>query len=506
GGGSGARKAYVTEGLVDYVSLMNARNPKRLLEAHSATAGKVLAPTPRRPLGKSANFASVTADGHIPDTRVTRLANGFTVATETNPNFQTATVGVWIDAGSRFESEKTNGAAHFLEHMAFKGTKTRSQVMLETMIENIGGHLNAYTSREQTVYYAKALSKDVPLSVEILADILQRSILSEGAIERERGVILREAEEVDKQKEEVVFDHLHAAAFAGNALGRTILGPKENIESLTRADLANYIETNYTPDRMVLAAAGGVDHEALVRLAEQHFGSLRLPADESAKTLARPRFTGSEVRVRADDHPTAHVALAVEGVGWTSEDYWPLLIAQSVIGSWDRSLGAVPAAASPFAVEVARDGLASSFMSFNTSYTDTGLFGVYAVAEATPTSGGSGGSEQKLAGLVSAVQREWRRLAAPGGATAAEVARAKTQLRTSMLLSLDGTTPVAEDIGRQMLVYGRRLTPWEMEALIDGVTPEDVARVAAKYMVGTEVCVVGYGPIDGLPPYEEVKK
>jgi processing peptidase subunit beta len=182
---------------------------------------------------------------------VTKLANGFTVATESNPNNQTATVGVWIDAGSRFETAKTNGVAHFLEHMAFKGTKSRTQTQLETQIENMGGHLNAYTSREQTVYYAKALSKDVGASVEILADILQGSTLAPAAIERERSVINREAEEVDKNKEEVVFDHLHAIAYQGNSLGYTILGPKENIDSITRQDLLDYIQANYTPERMV---------------------------------------------------------------------------------------------------------------------------------------------------------------------------------------------------------------------------------------------------------------
>jgi processing peptidase subunit beta len=204
------------------------------------------------PSPKSITHNYQQALGNVPKTRVTKLPNGFTVATESNPNNQTATVGVWIDAGSRFETEKTNGVAHFLEHMAFKGTKSRTQVQLETQIENMGGHLNAYTSREQTVYYAKALSKDVGASVDILADILQGSTLSPSAIERERDVINRESEEVDKNKEEVVFDHLHGIAYQGNSLGYTILGPKKNIDSLTRQDLLDYVQANYTPERMVL--------------------------------------------------------------------------------------------------------------------------------------------------------------------------------------------------------------------------------------------------------------
>ncbi|KAJ3191706.1 hypothetical protein HDU67_005755, partial [Dinochytrium kinnereticum] len=272
--------------------------------------------------------------------------------------------------------------------MAFKGTKTRSQLDLEIQIENMGAHLNAYTSREQTVYYAKSLSADLPKAVDILADILQRSVYNPDAIERERDVILRESEEVDKQKEEVVFDHLHAVAYQTSALGRTILGPKENIKSITRNDLINYVESNYRPSRMVLAAAGGVDHDAMVRLAEAHFGHLKSTTPSSVDLkkdvtiYGKPKFMGSDVRASVADHPTAHVAMAVEGVSWTSPDYWPLLVAQSVVGSWDRSLGATPNVSSGLAQSLYKYGLANSFMSFNTSYSDTGLFGIYAVTEA----------------------------------------------------------------------------------------------------------------------------
>jgi processing peptidase subunit beta len=372
-----------------------------------------------------------------------------------------------------------------------QGTKTRTQVDLETSIENMGGHLNAYTSREQTAYYAKCLAGDVDKSVDILADILLNSKLAEDAIERERGVILREAEEVDKMKDEVVFDHLHASAFQGSGLGYTILGPNENIESLSRQDLVNYIQEHYTPERMVLAAAGAVDHEALVKLAEKHFGSLAAGAPRSA--LKKAAFIGSEVRARFDNHPTAHVALAVQGVSWTSPDYWPLLVAQSIVGSWDRSLGAAGNVSSRLAQNLYKYDLANSFMSFNTSYNDTGLFGVYAVSE----------NFTQLDNLVHYIQREWHRLAM--SVTEAEVFRAKNQLKTSLLLALDGTTANAEDIGRQLLVYGKRLTPWEIDGLIEKVTAKDVMRAASEYIYDREVCMVGYGPVDGLQDYNRVR-
>merc|ERR1712238_216501 len=173
-----------------------------------------------------------------------------------------------------YETEQNNGAAHFLEHMAFKGTQKRTQQQLEVEIENMGGHLNAYTSREQTVYFAKVFKGDVGRAVEILSDILLHSKLDESAIERERDVILREMSEVNKQQEELVLDHLHSTAFQGTGLGRTILGPEENIRSLKKSDLSSYINTHYTAPRMVIAGAGAIDHEELCSMASEHFGGL----------------------------------------------------------------------------------------------------------------------------------------------------------------------------------------------------------------------------------------
>lgn len=185
--------------------------------------------------------------------------------------------------------------------MAFKGTKSRTQKQLEVEIENMGGHLNAYTSREQTVYYAKVFKNDVPKAMEILSDILQNSLLDPAAIERERDVILREMEEVNKQYEEQILDHLHETAFMGTGLGRTILGPEENIKSLNRDDLLDYIKTHYTADRFVIAGAGAVDHNQLVELTEKHFGKLpTTPAGAVSTKFDGAVFTGSDKRIRFD--------------------------------------------------------------------------------------------------------------------------------------------------------------------------------------------------------------
>lgn len=191
-------------------------------------------------------------------------------------------------------------------------------------------------------------------------------------------MILREQEEVDKQLEEVVFDHLHATAFQGQPLGRTILGPKENIASIQRDDLVNYIKTNYTADRMVLVGAGGVPHDQLVKLAEKHFASLpSQPLTSSQSTIAAeqkriPDFVGSEVRVRDDTIPTANIAIAVEGVSWKDDDYFAALVTQAIVGNWDRAMGNSPYLGSKLSTFINANGLANSFMSFSTSYSDTG--------------------------------------------------------------------------------------------------------------------------------------
>ncbi|KAK0631969.1 Metalloenzyme, LuxS/M16 peptidase-like protein [Immersiella caudata] len=429
-------------------------------------------------------------------TETTTLKNGLTVATQYSPYAQTSTVGVWIDAGSRAETEETNGTAHFLEHLAFKGTEKRTQQQLELEIENMGAHLNAYTSRENTVYFAKALNEDVPQCVDILQDILQNSKLEESAIERERSVILRESEEVEKQLEEVVFDHLHATAYQNQPLGRTILGPRQNIQDITRTELSNYINHNYTADRMVLVGAGGVPHDKLVEMADKYFAGLPSKAPETGAYLLSkktPDFIGSDVRIRDDTIPTANIAIAVEGVSWNDDDYFTALVTQAIVGNYDKALGNAPHTGSKLSAFVHKHDLATSFMSFSTSYSDTGLWGIYLVTDKLT----------QVDDLVHFALREWTRLA--GSVTEAEVERAKAQLKASILLSLDGTTAVAEDIGRQIVTTGRRMSPGEIERSIDAITEKDVMDFANRKLWDQDIAVSAVGSIEGLFDYSRLR-
>jgi processing peptidase subunit beta len=449
-------------------------------------------PTLARALGAAAETfpAYIT---QAPATEVSTLENGLRVASE-GGHGETATVGVWIDAGSRYETAKNNGAAHFLEHMAFKGTQNRTQQQLEEEIENIGGHLNAYTSREQTVYYAKVFKQDVPQAVEILADILQNSKLDDAAIERERDVIVREAEEVDKMLDEVIFDRLHETAYQGGGLARTILGPNENVRSLTRGDLDGYIKTHYTAPRMVLAGAGAVDQNTLTDLAAKHFGGLpSAPADGLVVPQEPACFVGSDIRIKDDEVPHAHVAIAFESAGWTDPKAFPLMIMQTLIGSWDRTGVMGGNVSSKLGQVVAEQELAHSFTTFNTCYSDTGLFGVYGIAD-----------RYKLQDFVWYTMEAMVRLVHK--TTDEEVDRAKTQLKASMLLQLDGSTAVCEDIGRQMLTYGRRMSPAEIFARIDAVDAATVRAAADAVINDQDHALAALGPIHELPDYNFVRR
>ncbi|XP_008792725.1 probable mitochondrial-processing peptidase subunit beta, mitochondrial [Phoenix dactylifera] len=426
----------------------------------------------------------------VPETRVTTLPNGLRVATESTLASRTATVGVWIDAGSRFETDETNGTAHFLEHMIFKGTADRTVRQLEEEIENMGGHLNAYTSREQTTYYAKMMDKDVPKALEILADILQNSSFDENRINRERDVILREMEEVEGQTEEVIFDHLHATAFQYTPLGRTILGPAQNIKTITKEHLKNYISTHYTAPRMVISAAGAVKHEDIVEQVKKLFTKLSADPTTASQLVAKEPavFTGSEVRIIDDDLPLAQFAVAFSGASWTDPDSIALMVMQSMLGSWNKGAGGGKHMGSELAQRIAINEIAESMMAFNTNYKDTGLFGVYAVAK-----------PDCLDDLAYAIMYEINKMSYR--VSEADVTRARNQLKSSIQLHMDGTSPVAEDIGRQLLTYGRRIPVAELFARIDAVDASTVKRVANRFIFDQDVAIAAMGPIKSLPDY-----
>ncbi|KAG8007443.1 Cytochrome b-c1 complex subunit 1, partial [Nibea albiflora] len=427
-----------------------------------------------------------------PETRLTALDNGLRVASE-ETGHATCTVGLWISAGSRYENEKNNGAGFFLEHMAFKGTKNHPQTALEQQVESMGAHLSAYTSREHTAYYMKTLAKDLPKAVELLSEVVQSFSLNEADIEQQRAVVLRELAEVENNLQDVCLDMLHATAFQGTPLGQSVLGPSDNARTLTRQNLVDYINSHYKAPRMVLAAAGGVNHEELVSLARSHFSGMSFEYEGDAVPLLSPcRFTGSEVRMRDDALPLAHVAIAVEGANAASPDIVPLMVANSIIGSFDLTYGGGENLSSRLARLAAEHKLCHSFQAFHSSYSDTGLLGIHFVAD-----------KHYIEDMMHWSQNAWMNLCTT--VTESDVARGKNALKASLVGQLNGTTPICDDIGRHILNYGRRIPLAEWDARIDAVTPKVLRDVCSKYIYDKCPAVAAVGPVEQLPDYNRMR-
>lgn len=409
---------------------------------------------------------------------------------------ETATVGVWVDTGSRYETPQNNGVAHYMEHLSFKGTRRRTRIGLEVEVENIGGHLNAYTSREMTVYYAKVFKDKVPQAMDILSDILLHSNYTAGAVEAERSTILREMKSIDEQMEEVIFDRLHETAYRGHPLGMTILGPAENIRSITRQDIIDYVQTHYTAPRMVICATGNVDHNQLCQLTQQYFGQVpSLPRGGRPYPNPPARFTGSEIRHnQSSGIEHAHIALSFEMPGWKDPDSFPFMVIQTMMGAWDQLSAGGAHSLSPMVATVASNDLAKSIMPFNTQYTDTGLFGVYAVAH--PEGGKAGRTTEAIVDEFMSMCRD---------VDEERLEEAKNQLIMTLLSSLDGTTVLAEEIGRHMLVYGRRLPPAEMVARVAAVQKEDVLACARRFFLDKPFALAALGPIKDIPSYAQLQ-
>lgn len=429
-----------------------------------------------------------------PSTSVSQLDNGLRVASEPmGGNSETATVGVWIDTGSRYETSENNGVAHFLEHMFFKGTSRRTRTQLETEIENMGGHLNAYTSREQTVFYAKVRKNDVPQAMDILSDMLTNSNYTPEDIDHERRVILREMEEVEAQVEELIYDRLHETAYRGTPLSKTILGPVKNIQSITREQIHDYISRHYVAPRMVVAAAGAVNHDDIVKLADKHFSHVPRESPSGPAVMVPAKYTGSEIRVRFDDMVHSHIAYAFPVAGWNDPDNFNLMVIREMLGNWDNKCSGGVHSSSPMIAQISEQDLAIKVNTFNSVYSDTGLFGVYAVSEAI------GQTE-----LMCIIANEITALCYNVDETALE--QAKNNLKMSTLAMLDGTDAVCEDIGRSVLTYGRRMHPTEVMERIEAVDANAIKATANRYFYDRDPAVAAIGCLHELPDYNRLRR
>jgi len=410
--------------------------------------------------------------------RVTTLANGLRVVSEEMPWVETVSLGVWVDVGTRNEPAEINGVAHLLEHMAFKGTERRSARLIAEEIENVGGHLNAYTSREQTAFYAKVLKEDVPLGVDILSDILQHSTFDPAELERERTVIIQEIGQAADTPDDVIFDRFQEQAYPDQAMGRPVLGEAEIIKTIGRDAVAGYMNQHYAADRMVLSAAGALDHDRLVDLAQRHFTDL--PAYRGAPVEAA-RYQGGDQR-EDKDLEQVHLVLGFPGVSYADDDYYTASTLSTILGGGMSSR--------LFQEIREKRGLVYTVYSFASSYADGGIFGVYA-----------GTGEDEVEELMPVLCDEIVKSA--DTMTEAEVARARAQLKASILMGLESTSARCEHVASQLLIYGRPIEARELVRKIDEVDLGAVQRLAKRIFAGAPT-FTALGPIAKVEGFDRI--
>jgi predicted Zn-dependent peptidase len=404
---------------------------------------------------------------------VTRLPSGLSVVTDRMPHLESATLGVWIGAGSRHEAPDEHGISHLLEHMAFKGTQRRSARQIAESIEAVGGDLNAMTSVESTAYYARVLKADVPLALDVLSDILSEPAFDAEELRREQNVIVQEIGAVQDAPDDLVFDRLQETAFPKQAVGRSILGTPETVRSVDSARLRGYLSRNYRAPGMLVAAAGAIDHAAIVADAEQRFASFVGPAAAAPE----PAHFDGGTQVEKRDLEQVHIALALQGLPVRDEKLYSLQVFTNVLGG---------GMSSRLFQEVRENrGLCYAIHAFHMPYSDTGLFALYA------------GTDEADAPELMRVAIDQIAIATEN-LNEAEVARAKAQMKASLLMALESSEARLGQIARQMLSYGRPIPLDEIVGKVEAVTVAS-ARAAGRALIASgRPAIAALGPGNGL--------
>ena len=397
----------------------------------------------------------------MPGPHLHRLANGFTIAAEPMAGVETISVGLHVDCGARHEEARVNGLAHLFEHMVFKGAGGRNAREISETVENVGGYLNAYTSRDQTAFQARLLAENLDLGVELIADLVRKPHFDAGDLAREKDVVLQELGEARDLPDDIINDHFHMTAWPGQAFGRPVLGDENSIAAISVDDLHGWTRKYYRPQGMVLAAAGKLDVEQLVAMAEVRFGDME-PAPRPVPELAV--YQGG-VFVERRRLESAHILFGYEGVGYFDPDYYPLMLFSQAAGEGSSSR---------LFQSVREDrGLAYSVGSSVAAWRDTGMLTVYLATARREAQHAADLSRDILRGAAAAM-------------TPAELARAKAQIRATILMTLESVQGRTDRLGFQTLVYGHPLDPAAIIAKLDACTLDQVRGVASRLLEGRE--------------------
>ena len=412
---------------------------------------------------------------------VSRLSNGLTVATETIPHIESVALGVWVKSGARDERREEHGLAHLLEHMAFKGTGSRSAWKIASDIEDVGGEINAATSVETTSFYARVLKDDVPLAIDILADILTDSRFDPVELEREQHVVLQEIGAAHDTPDDVVFDRFTETAFLDQTLGRSILGTPETVESFTSAQLHSFMERQYGADRMVVVAAGGVDHDSFVREVEKRLVAFRPTA--TSKPALPASYVGGDFR-EARDLMDAQIVLGFEGRAYHVRDFYASQVLSMILGGGMSSR--------LFQEVREKRGLCYSVYAFHWGFSDTGVFGIHAAT-------GKSDIPELVGLLIGELQRAGQDISQE------ELNRARAQYRAGLIMSQESASSRASQIARQMLLFGR---PIDMDELVDRLSKLTIERLTdlSSRLFSTRPTVAAVGPVGALPSFDVINE
>jgi len=412
--------------------------------------------------------------------QITTLDNGFRIVSENMPGLKSASLGVWVSAGCRHERIDQNGIAHFLEHMAFKGTKKRNALEIAEAIEDVGGYINAYTSREMTAYYVRVLEDDVPLALDVISDIVLNSIFDPKELEIERGVILQEIGQSLDTPDDIIFDWLQETAYPKQSMGRAILGPTERVRSFSRMDLQSFVSEHYGPEQMVLAAAGAIDHEKLVQEAAAAFGNLKRTPKFITETS---KFVGGETRV-IKDLEQAHFALSLESANYLDDEIYTAQIYSTALGGGMSSR--------LFQEVREKRGLCYSIYASAGAFADSGMMTIY-----------SGTSSEDISDLANITIDELKRSA--DDISEEEVARSRAQMKAGMLMGLEGASARCERLARTVSIFNRVPHLDEVISKIDSVDATRVKKFAESLCISSPALAL-YGPVSDAPNVGQLAK
>lgn len=411
---------------------------------------------------------------------VSRLSNGLTVATESLPHIETVALGVWVKSGSRNEREDEHGIAHLLEHMAFKGTGTRSAWQIASEIENVGGEINAATSVETTSFFARVLEDDVPLAIDILADILTDSKFDADELVREQHVILQEIGAAHDTPDDVVFDRFTETAFRHQMLGRSILGTPETVKSFTSRQLHSFMERQYGAERMVVVAAGAIEHDKFMREVEKRLGAFRAKAEGVVPQYAH--YVGGDYREQRD-LMDAQIVLGFEGRAYHVRDFYASQLLSMLLGGGMSSR--------LFQEIREKRGLCYSIYAFHWGFSDTGLFGIHAAT-----------GRDDIAALVPLILEELQKCGEH--ILPEELDRARAQYRAGLLMSRESASSRASQIARQILLFGRPIATEELMERLSAITVDRLTDLSNR-LFSTKPTVAAVGPVGLLPAFDKIQ-